>query len=67
VIRLFLVGSSLLLLGLRTLLALANETSLGASIAQLAVGGLLAGVVGDFALVDPGGVDDGESLVGLLT
>ena len=65
-IRLFLVGSSLLLLGLGTLGALANQTSVGASVAELAVGVLLAWVVGDLALGDLDGVDDGESLVGLL-
>jgi len=65
-IRLFLGSSSVLLLGLRTLLALANQTRLGASVAQLAVSSLLAGVVGDLALGDLGGVDDGEGLVGLL-
>lgn len=65
-IRLFLLGSLLVLLGLGTLLALANKTCVGASDTESAVGVLGAWVVADLAVLDSDFVGDGESLVGEL-
>ena len=64
--RLFLSVGSLLSLGLGALLAGAGETGLAADVAELAVGSLLTGVVGELALDNLGLVLDGEGGGGLL-
>lgn len=64
--RLFLSVGSLLSLGLGALLADTGETGLAADLAELAVGVLGAGVVGELALLDGSLVLDGEGNVGLL-
>lgn len=65
-IHLFLLGGLLVLLGLGTLLALAEQASIGASDTQSAVGVLGAWVVADLAVLDGDLVGDRESLVGEL-
>lgn len=64
--RLFLLFRLLVSLGLGTLLALADQAGLGASVAELAVGILGGWVVADLALLDDNLVVDWESLVGVL-
>lgn len=62
-LHLFLLGLLLLGLGLRALLALADEAGLGASVAELPVGVLGGGVLGELGLLDGDLVVDREGLV----
>ena len=64
--HLFLLVVLFLLLGLGTLLALANKTSVGASVAEHTVCVLGGWVVGDLALLDDNLVVDWECELGLL-
>ena len=64
--RLFLRGGSLLLLRLGSLLPLADETSLAASVAQRPVCALVRRVVRDLALLDGDLVADGERVLAQL-
>lgn len=63
---LFLRSSSLVLLSLRALLALARQTGVGASLPELLVRTLFTGVIGNLALLHDDLVVDREELVGKL-